>query len=119
MLKQLKELCMVLRKYKQLGLHKALIEEEIKEKSATLATLLVNSKITEFDNNTVSIELPITNGYFQTTLEKSKKFIQDKMGEKVSQEIKVKFIHLIKEENAKEDVVEKAKKIFDARIVKK
>ncbi len=44
------------------------ILREIKEKSTSLATLLINSKIKELNNNTVSIELPITNGYFKTTL---------------------------------------------------
>lgn len=92
------------------------ILEEIKQKSASLATLLVNSKITGLNNNTVNIELPITNGYFTNTLEKSRKFIQNKIGEKVRRDIKVEFIHLPKEDE-KEDIVKKTMKIFDAKRV--
>ncbi len=92
------------------------ILKEIKEKSTALSTLLVNSKIKELNNNTVNIELPITNGYFTTTLEKSKKFIQNKIGERIHRDIKVEFIHLVKEDQ-KEDIIEKTMKIFDARIV--
>jgi len=49
-------------------------------------------------------------------LEKSKKFIQNKIGEKIHRDIKVEFIHLPKE-NTKEDIVKKTIEIFDARIV--
>ena len=89
------------------------ILKEIKEKSTTLSTLLVNSKIKGLENNIVSIELPMTNNYFKTTLEKSTKFIQTRISEKIHCEIKVNFIH----SNKKEDIIEKAVKIFDAKIV--
>ncbi len=94
------------------------ILKDIKDKSTTLATLLANSKIIEAVNNIVKIELPVTNNYFKTTLEKSKKFIQSKIKEKIGHEIQVEFIHHEKQEDKKEDIIEKTIKKFNARIVK-
>ncbi|MBU0534417.1 MAG: DNA polymerase III subunit gamma/tau [Candidatus Omnitrophica bacterium] len=94
------------------------ILKDIKNKSSTLSTLLTNSKIMGAENNIVKIELPITNNYFKTTLEKSKKFIQNKISEKIGRQIQIEFTHQIKQENGKEGIIEKTIKIFDAKIVK-
>lgn len=94
------------------------ILQEIKEKSVSLGTLLMNSKIKEFKNNIIRIELPITNGYFQTKIDQSKKFIQTKMSKKFGEGIKVEFIHLPKEQNNKGNIIDKAVKMFDAEIIK-
>lgn len=95
------------------------ILKEIKEKSKTLSALLADSKITSFDNNIVNIEVPITNGYLKTTLEKSRKFIQSRLSEKIEQKIQVEFTHRPNEGNKKESTIKKAIKIFDAKIVQK
>lgn len=95
------------------------ILKDIKNKSATLSTLLANSKITEIVNDIVRIELPITNNYFKTTLEKSKKFIQNKIREKIQHEIQIEFTHKAKQEDKKDGIIEKTIKIFDAKIVEK
>lgn len=94
------------------------ILKDIKDKSSTLSTLLTNSTIMGVDNNIVKIELPVTNNYFKTTLEKSKKFIQNKISEKIECEVQVEFTHQAKQESKKEGIIEKTIKIFDAKIVK-
>ena len=93
------------------------ILKEIKEKSTTLSTLLVNSRIMGFDNDTVKIEVPVTNNYSKTTLDKSKKFIQSKISEKTHRDIMVEFIHTAKEVSKKENIIKTAMKTFDAQIV--
>ncbi len=108
------------------------ILKDIKNKSSTLSTLLANSKIAEVIGNIIKVELPITNNYFKATLEKSKKFIQSKISEKLGREINIEFIHHEKPEskparpsasggqatNGKEGIIEKTIKIFDAKVVK-
>lgn len=94
------------------------ILKEVKEKSTTLSTILANSKIYDFGNNIIKIELDKTNNYLKTTLEKSKKFLQSKISEKIARVIQLEFVHKEKQENKKEGLIEKTMKIFDAKIVK-
>lgn len=90
----------------------------IKERSASLATVLKNSRVTDYQDGTVSIRLPITNNYFVDTMERNRKFIERVLRERLLKNIKIRFVHK-KDEHKKEHIIEKAIKIFDARIIAK
>jgi hypothetical protein len=109
--------------------------KEVKEKSTTLSTILANSKIHDLGNN-IKIELAETNNYLKTTLEKSKKFLQSKISDKLGRAIQLEFAHKEKQENkpagqpavkpagnlpvdSKESIIVKTFKIFDAKVVKR